>query len=116
VNDEHRRWLWQKVVFSGEKSRTADRQALARAKEMDDKADVATIWKETGWRKDKAGSWVYEISDKEPKITGMPDLAKIKPGEAATVRLGVLLDHPMLFKAYPKLANIKVEVFNSALE
>jgi hypothetical protein len=56
-DDQHYRELPHKIVFSGQNSRAADRQALARAKEMDGKVDPAAIWKETGWRKDKAGSW-----------------------------------------------------------
>jgi hypothetical protein len=111
--DPHHRGLLHKIVFSGQNSRTADKKALARAKEMDGKADPAAIWKETGWRKSKAGSWVYEISDRDAKIVGMPDLSKVRPGKAVAVRLGTLLNHPLLYEAYPDLPNIMVEVHNS---
>lgn len=55
----------EKVVFGGEKSATADRQALARAKEMETSgAGRDAIWKETGWWKpEHDGKWRYEIDD-----------------------------------------------------
>jgi len=110
---ERERWLWQNVVFSGENSRTADRPALSRAKEMDSKVDPAEMWKKTGWGKDKAGSWIYEISDEDARIKSMPDLKKLAPSEVAIIRLGDLLHHPLLFKAYPQLAEILVKVYNA---
>jgi Large polyvalent protein associated domain 23 len=114
AGDEHHKWLWRNIIFSGENSRTADRPALSRAKQMERKVDAAEMWKKTGWEKDKAGSWVYEISDEDAKIRAMPDLKKLEPGEHAIVRLGDLLDHPFLFKAYPHLAEILVKVYNAA--
>jgi hypothetical protein len=105
--------LRRNIVFSGENSRTADRLALSRAKEMDGIVDPAEVWKKTGWGKDKAGSWVYEISDEAAKITRKPDLNKLGHGEMLVVRLGDLLDHPLLFKAYPQLAAISVKVYNA---
>jgi hypothetical protein len=46
---------------------------------------------------------------------GMPDWSKVRPGEAIAVRLGTLLDHPLLYKAYPDLPNINVKIYNSTL-
>lgn len=102
------------IVFGGENSRTADRLALSRAKEMEGKFDAALIWKKTGWGKEKAGSWVYEVSDEDAKIKTVPGLKELPRGEAVTVQLGDLLDHPLLFKAYPQLAAILVKVYNAA--
>jgi len=81
---------------------------------MEGKVDPAEMWRKTGWGKDKAGSWIYEISDEDAKIKAMPDLKKLAPGELAIVRLDDLLDHPLLFKAYPQLAEILVKVYNAA--
>jgi hypothetical protein len=107
-------WLRRKILFSGENSQTADRPALSLAREMYGKVDPAEIWKKTGWGKDKAGSWIYEISDEDARITQMPDLKKLAQGEVAVIRLGDLLNHPLLFKAYPHLVAVLVNVYNAA--
>ena len=56
-----------RYMFAGELSRTADLEALARARQMEaEGADMEAIRQETGWFKSKVtgGEWAYEISDK----------------------------------------------------
>lgn len=50
--------------YAGEKSRTADTEALRRAQEMEKQGDDAeTIRQETGWFRGVDGKWRYEIDD-----------------------------------------------------
>lgn len=56
-----------RYMFAGELSRTADLEALARARQMEaEGTDMEAIRQETGWFKSKVtgGEWAYEISDK----------------------------------------------------
>lgn len=51
-------------AFAGERARTADLDALAKAKEMEAaKADRRDIWSQTGWFKGTDGKWRFEIDD-----------------------------------------------------
>lgn len=53
-----------KFSFAGERSKTADMEALAIAKEMQEQdIDRETIFKETGWFVGADGKWRYEIDD-----------------------------------------------------
>lgn len=50
--------------FAGERSKTADMEALAMAKEMQEQdVDRETILRETGWFVGADGKWRYEIDD-----------------------------------------------------
>ena len=58
-------------MFAGEKSQTADLDALARAKQMAASgADMESIRQETGWFRSKVtgGKWAYEIDDSNMKF------------------------------------------------
>ena len=86
--------------FAGEKAITANVGKLDQAKAMLEKgADEAEIWQKTGWFKDKDGAWKFEIGDSN---------AKLNPGFQSGGRLGELLDHKELFKAYPELKDVRV--------
>ena len=86
--------------FAGEKAITANVGKLDQAKAMLEKgADEVEIWQKTGWFKDKDGAWKFEIGDGN---------AKLNPGFQSGGRLGELLDHEGLFKAYPKLKDVRV--------
>jgi len=51
-------------VFAGANSRTANLDALAKARELTARRrDPVEIWKETGWFKGPDGQWRYEIDD-----------------------------------------------------
>ena len=53
--------LTQPVFFLGEKSKLADKQALARAQAMEQAgAHVNTIWNEAKWGREPGGHWVFE--------------------------------------------------------
>ena len=86
--------------FAGEKAITANVGKLDQAKAMLEKgADEVEIWQKTGWFKDKDGAWKFEIGDGN---------AKLNPGFQSGGRLGELLDHEELFKAYPELKDVTV--------
>ena len=86
--------------FAGEKAITANVGKLDQAKAMLEKgADEAEIWQKTGWFKDKDGAWKFEIGDSS---------AKLNPGFQSGGRLGELLEHEELFKAYPELKDVRV--------
>ena len=86
--------------FAGEKAITANVGKLDQAKAMLEKgADEVEIWQKTGWFKDKDGAWKFEIGDGK---------AKLNPNFQSGGRLGELLDHEGLFKAYPELKDVTV--------
>ena len=85
--------------FAGEKALNASANKLSKAKAMLEKVeDEVKIWQSTGWYKDKDGAWKFEIDDSP---------AKIKNQNAD--KLGDLLEHKELFKAYPELKDIKIK-------
>ena len=85
--------------FAGEKALNASANKLSKAKAMLEKGeDEVKIWQSTGWYKDKDGAWKFEIDDSP---------AKIKNQNAD--KLGDLLEHKELFKAYPELKDIKIK-------
>ena len=54
----------KRFSFAGERSKTADMEALALAKEMQEQdVDRETILRETGWFVGADGKWRYEIDD-----------------------------------------------------
>ena len=97
--------------FAGEKALNASANKLSKAKSMLEKGeDEVKIWQSTGWYKDKDGAWKFEIDDSP---------AKIKNQNAD--KLGDLLEHKELFKAYPELKDINVvkikdELYNKNLK
>ena len=97
--------------FAGEKALNASANKLSKAKAMLEKGESEVkIWQNTGWYKDKDGAWKFEIDDNP---------AKIKNQNAD--KLGDLLEHKELFKAYPELKDINVvkikdELYNKNLK
>ena len=90
--------------FAGEKAITANVGKLDQAKAMLEKgADEVKIWQKTGWFKDKDGAWKFEIGDNK---------ARLNPDFQSGGKLGELLDHEELFKAYPELKDISVKKIN----
>jgi hypothetical protein len=78
------------ALFLGEKSRTADRAALARAKEMlKGGASRDDVWRETGWGQDTSGHWFYEVDDRG-----------FATGPALSGRYRDVFRHPELEAAY----------------
>ncbi|WP_417518707.1 LPD5 domain-containing protein, partial [Marinobacter sp.] len=92
-----------RFMFAGPQAETSDLTKLERARAMaKDGRPMPAIRRETGWSRGVDGMWRYEISDDQAKL--------LQPvsGEHKTTTLDALLDHPKLFAAYPRLANIPV--------
>ena len=90
--------------FAGEKAITANVGKLDQAKAMlENGADEVEIWQKTGWFKDKDEAWKFEIGDSK---------AKLNPNFKSGGKLGELLEHEELFKAYPELKDISVKKIN----
>ena len=86
--------------FAGQKAITASVGKLDQAKAMLEKGtDEVEIWQKTGWFKDKDGAWKFEIGDSN---------ARLNPEFQSGGRLGELLEHEELFKAYPELKDVRV--------
>jgi hypothetical protein len=65
-------------AFAGERAKTADREALARAKEMDaDGVDRTKIWSDTGWFRGVDGKWRFEIDDSGARLRSNEEVAAI---------------------------------------
>ncbi|WP_178140382.1 LPD23 domain-containing protein [uncultured Campylobacter sp.] len=87
--------------FAGEKAITANVGKLDQAKAMLEKGtEEVEIWQKTGWFKDRDGAWKFEIGDSK---------ARLNPNFKSGGRLGELLEHEELFKAYPELKDISVK-------
>src|SRR5690606_19036550 len=91
-------------VFAGPAAKTADLDALARAKEMA-KAGASRdeIWDATGWRWSNEGKWKFEIDDSATRLTprAAEKLAKTDEGLAAYEgNISGGFEHPELYAAY----------------
>lgn len=71
------------------------------------------IWHRTGWFKGPDGQWRFEIPDTDaswqPMATKDVGGNKLNLSMFTPQRLGDMLDHPELFKAYPDLADMKLK-------
>lgn len=93
-------------IFAGEKAYAelkyapvrADKLSKAQAMAKEGKNELE-IWRDTGWFRDKDGAWKFEIGDAG---------AKLNPKFQSGGKLGDLLKHDELFKAYPELKDVKV--------
>ncbi len=84
--------------FAGFRAKGAPKAALSKAIAMAEAgATDADVFNATGWSVGPTGDLRFEISDAD---------ASLRDGGGKT--LGEVLDHPRLFKAYPKLAAIPV--------
>ena len=94
--------------FAGENAATADKLKLAEAMNMEAEGTSADdIYKATGWLKGKDGKWRFEIPDNLDKI----DFSALEDEEAAYLK--DIYDNPALYKAYPELAYVSVQVGNA---
>ncbi|MDP4546475.1 LPD38 domain-containing protein [Marinobacter sp. MDS2] len=92
-----------RFMFAGPQADTSDLTELERARDMaKDGRPMPAIRRETGWSRGVDGMWRYEISDDQAR------LLQSVSGKHETTMLDTLLDHPKLFAAYPRLANIPV--------
>lgn len=67
--------------------------------------DNESIRKATNWFQDKNEDWKFEITDKDMSLN-----PKIKLEAGKTYELGDILNHDLLFEAYPELKKYKVEI------
>ena len=98
---------------SGTRAQSVGYGSLAHAKALEATGVVpnfgSEIKRQTGWYKNHAGGpWTFEISDLT-MIIKQPH--RMKEGHSGTTTLGRLIDHPVLFAAYPELKDLRV-VFN----
>jgi hypothetical protein len=111
-------------MLAGPLSKTANLAALKEAQSLLGAGEhMSSIWKKTGWFQGPEGGWRYEIPDKAASLLDniprssydkdrltfpmMEGLYK-QPGiENRT--LGLTLDHPELYKAYPELQQVPVQ-------
>lgn len=97
-------------MYVGQKARSADTGALARARVMEGAGrDADTVRSATGWFRGAEKAWRTEVSDKGASL--WRDVATQTPGEK--LQLSELLRHPTLFNAYPELRTLPVEISKS---
>ena len=103
--------------FAGQSSQTADKHALSSAQSRLDAGESAEkVRQDTGWFKGNDGKWRYEISDADAKLKKpypskgqrWGDTWKSMVGRGQYSTVGMMIDHPALFAAYPQIADIPV--------
>lgn len=101
-----------KYSLAGANSKTANMHQLTIAKEqLKNGIDPETIRKNTGWFMSYDGKWRYEINDSEMKV-----LKNLTSGrynqymDSEGLKLDDIIHHEALFKAYPQLRNIDVQL------
>jgi len=86
--------------FAGPRAKGADLDALQVAQQQVAAGRTPQeVWSETGWYQAKDGKWTFEIDDSAARIAN-PNGKK----------LDQFLSHPTLFKNYPSLRGVRVEV------
>lgn len=96
-------------TFAGPSSKTADLAALDMAQNLEAKGmDRDFIWKQTGWGRNPAGQWFYEIPDNELRIRPL----RIQGGNYVPREsfIGAEVHHPELFAGYPDLRGVKFKL------
>lgn len=95
--------------FAGVNSKTADPLQLSNAQAMlNEGKDKEIIRKETGWFKGMDGKWRFEIDDFNQQIP----FKEFGSKKLWTEKLGYIMKHDLLFKAYPDLKDILVSTFS----
>jgi hypothetical protein len=105
-------------TYLGRKSQTANLERLAQAEKMESLGASSGPGGETrpatGWFKDKAGDWKYEVPDngfvlRDPyEFLGMDQREALLRGETVGVRLGDMAEHAALFGGHPQIADYGV--------
>lgn len=115
-------------MIAGVRAKTADLGQRKIAEALLKKgADPAEVWRQTGWHKGPDRQWRFEIPDAPAKLN-MEAIQKASDAEdrlteqAASrgesdfdpyrqyVKLHQVLDHPELFKAYPRIKDVDVRI------
>lgn len=98
--------MGKKYSYAGRGSENANRSLLHEAQEMEfDEVDPETIRQQTGWFRGMDGEWRYEIDDSQAEYKSVP--------VAQATKLKHIYSHPVLFEAYPDLAETPVEVLQN---
>jgi hypothetical protein len=104
------------ATIIGPRAENIDRDQYNKAQRLEQSGKSRDeIWKDTGWYKGKDGLWRFEIDDStaELKPNVFEDSQQAKgSNEIQEYNLESIVQHPALFKAYPKLANAKVKIFD----
>lgn len=104
--------------IAGVKALTANRPNLDLAMQMAEKGmEKDQIWEATGWYKGLEGKWRHEIPDvkaqfKDSFAKHVADHINDKEN-ILTFTLAQALKHDELFKAYPELKDVRLQVNNS---
>lgn len=86
--------------FAGPRAKDADLDALRVAQQQVAAGKAPQeVWSQTGWYQAKDGKWTFEIDDSAARIAN-PNGKK----------LDQFLSHPTLFKNYPSLKGVRVEI------
>lgn len=101
--------MWQEASDAARRGSAGVREAVGAGSKAPARKDGLSssakldaelkIWRDTGWFRDKDGAWKFEIGDGD---------AKLNPKFQSGGKLGDLLKHDELFKAYPELRDVKV--------
>lgn len=124
-------------TIAGVGAKLLDHAALSRAKQLETSGALPeTIWKATGFHRDKAGNWLWEIDDSGMQIKAYthrgdtrgaypekdpPGFYGNHPGGDVNkngylfthfpkdTKVGNVIDHPELFANYPHLAELPLQ-------
>lgn len=103
------RILKDKTLTLNKEDKAAIEQATANEERVRD--ILLRIKYRTGWSRGADGQWRYEIEDKDAKVN-LPLLKRNTGFFADEMTLEDVLNHPELYKAYPRLRNVEVVVWN----
>ncbi len=123
------------MAIAGERAKTASKGNLAQAQKMTQRGrNPNTIWEATGWGLDIDNKWKWEIDDSKAKLINLgahlkpvapsfwqgllgkrfkgkrPRWATAKTRMGMSIKLPQLLQHPELYKAYPFLERLRINL------
>jgi len=94
----------ERFSFAGINAKDADKSKLAEAQNMAARgSSVAEIWEETGWIKGVDGKWRFEVDDNKVKL-------HLKRGKVNSGKLKEFVAHTALFRQYPNIKDIDLEI------
>ncbi len=102
-------------IFAGAKAKHADLVALQAAQTMERKGYTpAAIWDQTGWFKDEAGDWKWEINDQGAKFQPLA-FERAAPSRENAYKPVVApveqaFSHDALFENYPELRELTLSM------
>jgi hypothetical protein len=104
------------LAYAGEGAKFANTSKLLEAQALEAAGAVAgpagTTREKTGWFRGVDNKWRFEVNDRGMEFKdGHTPLDLV---EGREYRLGDVINHPELFKQYPDLENIKVQVTDTA--